>query len=270
VSAGRTARDRERRRLAPELIGRGTDHALLERLVQGGAPLVTLTGPAGVGKTALARSLPPRWQRTPASDLDEALARYDRSCALSGAAGNSRGEAIDLAYGGLVLAEQGATVAARARIEDALPRLVRFGEVQHAQLFGAVLGAVLAELSELELAEESLSRAEAELEQAGDLLLFPARLCRGHLELAMARHLAALGNAVDAAAWRDRASRRLAEAIIRFSSSSTGRARGGMSRLADDATHMALTRRSRGPRPARRSARLQRPFMSAASRSSRG
>jgi len=168
VSAGRTARDRERRRLAPELIGRGTDHALLERLVQGGAPLVTLTGPAGVGKTALARSLPPRWLRTPASDLDEALARYDRSCALSGAAGNSRGEAIDLAYGGLVLAEQGATVAARARIEDALPRLVRFGEVQHAQLFGAVLGAVLAELSELELAEESLSRAEAELEQAGD------------------------------------------------------------------------------------------------------
>src|SRR5262245_2699544 len=37
-----------------DLIGRGADLALLERLIGGGAPLITLMGPAGIGKTLLA------------------------------------------------------------------------------------------------------------------------------------------------------------------------------------------------------------------------
>src|SRR5262249_17013019 len=95
-------------------------------------------------------------------DLAEALSLYERSRALACQATDERFDALSFGYGAVVLAEQGALLEARLRLDDVIPRLARCDH-QLASRFLAVLGVVEASLGDLSSAREHIIMSEPEL-----------------------------------------------------------------------------------------------------------
>jgi predicted ATPase len=125
-------------------------------------------------------------------ELEEARWYYEQSLVAFREVGDARFEGRYVGYLGCLDWETGRLSEARARLTEAIAIVERTRTFNYAPLFRAVLGGLLAQLGETDLARVQLDRAETALVDGGvPAYVAATRAHRGQLDLALAR--AALG-----------------------------------------------------------------------------
>ncbi len=149
-------------------------------------------------------------------NLEEAQSHFERALRIHRAVGDRKGEGDALYFLGTVHHAQGRPGEALAHYDEALEIAREVGEGVLEGFAQAMIGAAQAGLDRLDEAEEPLAAAEERILGFENPLLDTfVGLCRGHLDLAVARRAEATGDVVGAAVWRDLVARRIEEARAR-------------------------------------------------------
>jgi predicted ATPase len=138
-----------------------------------------------------------------AGDLEQARRYYEQALAAFREVGDRRFESVYIGYLGCLDWEAGALMSARDRLEAAVALAEEARTLNYAPFFGAVLGAVLAELGEVGGSHAKFAQTEGALARSGvPAFVAAARAHRGHVDLARARQAVSRGDAQEAARLR--------------------------------------------------------------------